>query len=108
MDQCDPILIRRKPFPGCLQCHLITVDADEPAGGEAGSDLEGMSGSAKGAVYINAIGADVQAVDTFLQQHGNMMKFTHRPMASKDASSFSGVRFSISKRLNSSASQISA
>jgi len=39
---------------------------------------------------------------------GNMKKLTHRPIASREASSFSGVRFSVSKAANSPASQISA
>ena len=56
----------------------------------------------------DAVGLNIQCLDALFQQHGNMMKFTHSPIASRDASSFSGVRFSDSKAANSLASQISA
>ena len=42
------------------------------------------------------IDRDVQGLDALVQQDGNMMKFTHNPIASKEASSFSGLRFSFS------------
>ena len=50
----------------------------------------------------------MEYVQAFLQQDGYMVKVTHSPIASKEASSFSGVRFSCSKAANSSAAQISA
>ena len=91
-----------------FQRHVVPVNTDEPSGGELRGNAAGMPRAAQGSVHVNAVGLDGKPLDTFLQQHGNMMKFTHRPIASRDASSFSGVRFSRSKSANSFASQISA
>ena len=57
---------------------------------------------------FKTIRPDGQSLQALVQENRNMMEFIHRPMASKDASSFSGVRFSASKASNSSLSQISA
>ena len=70
--------------------------------------LAQRSGATQGAVHISAIRLNIESFQTFVQKDGNMMKFRHNPMASKDASNFSGVRFSSSNAANSSASQISA
>ena len=55
-----------------------------------------MSGAPKGTVHIDAVRTDRQCVDALVQKHGNMMELTHKPIASKDANNFSGVRFSSS------------
>ena len=108
MHQLDPVTELRQPLPCRRQSHLIPVNADERSRGELCGDPTGVARAAQGAVHIDSFRLDVQPLDAFLQQDGNMMKFTHRPIASKDASSFSGVRFSFSNRANSAASQISA
>ena len=48
----------------------VPVDADEtPALGQALHDLLGVAPPAQGAVYIQPVGPDRQALDAFLQQH---------------------------------------
>ena len=94
--QGDPVTVGCQPLGCGLQRLGIPVDADEPSGGEPGSDLAGVARTAQGAVHIDAVGLDIQCLDAFIQQNGNMIKFTHRPIASRDAKSFSGVRDSCS------------
>ena len=108
MHQGHPVLIGCQPFSRSLQRHRVPVDADESAGGKPGRDLAGMACAAQGTVHINAVRLNMQSIQALAQQDGNMEKLTHRPIASRDASNFSGVRFSRSKAANSSASQISA
>ena len=108
MDQLHPVPEGGQPLPGGGQGHIIPVDADEFSRSEPGGDLVRMPGAAQGPIHINTLRADIQAVDALPEHHGNMMKFAHSRIASKDASSFSGVRFSCSKALNSASSQISA
>ena len=108
MHQSYPVTEGGKPLPRRGQRHRIPVDTDELSRGELRRDAAGMARAAQGSVHIDAVGPDVQPFNTFLQQYGDMMKFTHSPIASKDASNFSGVRFSASKAANSLASQISA
>ena len=108
MDQRHPVCKGRQPLSGSLQCHRVPVDADEPTGGQPFGDMIGVARTAQGAVHIDTVRLDIQALNAFIQEDGNMMKFAHSPIASKDAKSFSGVRFSSSNFRNSSASQISA
>ena len=108
VDQRHSVFIRCQPLSGGGQSHRIPIDADQTAGGQVLRNMAGVTGTAQGTVHINALRLDVQPLDALLQKHRNVMKFAHSPIASKDASSFSGVRFSCSKRLNSSVSQISA
>ena len=91
-----------------LQSHGIPVDSDEGTGGQQRGNPAGMPSSTQSSVHIDSIRTNIQLPDALLQKHGYMMKFAHSPIASRDASSFSGVRFSASKRSNSPASQISA
>ena len=96
MDQGDPVSIGGQPLPCRLQRNRVPVDADEAAGGQTLCDLAGMACTAQGAVHINSVGLDDQALDTLVQKDGNMIKFTHKPIASRAASSLSGDRFSAS------------
>ena len=104
----DPVALKAAGERLSPYSDRVPVDADEPSGGQPLCDLTGVARATQCAIDINAIGANIQTVQAFLQQNGNVKKLTHRPIASREASSFSGVRFSSSNRANSSASQISA
>ena len=108
VDQGHPIHKGGQTLPGCRQGRLIPVNADQMPGGKTAGNLPGVSAAAQGAVHIDPIGADSEGIDARVQENGNMMKRTHRPIASREARSFSGLRFSSSNRANSDSAQISA
>ena len=74
-DKRHPILIGLQPFRCCLQGDGISVDADEPTGGQPLCDLPAVAGPTQGAVHIDAVGFDVQSFDTLVQQDRAMGKF---------------------------------
>ena len=108
MDQGHPVPKGLQPLARRRQGHRVPVNADESAGGQLFRNMIGVARAAQGAVHINSVRFNIQGLNTFVQEDGYMMKFAHSPIASKDANSFSGLRFSCSKVSNSAASQISA
>ena len=108
MNQGHPVPKGRQALACRRQGGFVPVNADEMPGGEPSGNLVRVPAAAQGAVHIDAVRANVQGIYAVRQQHGNMMKCTHRPIASREASSFSGLRFSSSNRANSAPSQISA
>ena len=108
VDQGHPVPKGLQPLSRRRQSHRVPVNADQSSGGQLFRNMIGVARTAQGAVHINSVRPDIQSLNALVQEDGYMMKFAHSPIASKDANSFSGLRFSCSKVSNSAASQISA
>ena len=80
--QGDPVPEGPEPLPGGSQSVLVPVDADQAARGEALCDLIRMAAAPQGPVHIDALGADLEAGDTFRQQHRRMAELAHKPSSS--------------------------
>ena len=59
---------------------------------------EEVTGTAKGAVQIDAVGLDIQSIDALPQEYGAVYKFHQKSSSSMTAARFSGVRVSASRR----------
>ena len=53
----------------------VLVQADQTAGGEAFGNLAGMAAASGGAVQIDAGRVDGQALQAFVQKHGDVAEF---------------------------------
>ena len=81
---------RGQPRAGARDRRFVAVDADERSGRQAAGDLLGVAAHTERAVHVDAVGADIQVLDAFVQQHGDMSGVHQKSSSSITAAMFSG------------------